>query len=69
MELPVVPDLPLRTRRLVLRPFGRDDLEPLLVFHSDPDAVRYVPYPAAEPRRRGDGARTQDRQHRAATGG
>ena len=23
----------------------RDDLEPLLVFHSDPDAVRYVPYP------------------------
>ena len=46
MELPG-PRPSLRTPRLVLRPFGPDDLEPLLVFHSDPDAVRYVPYTAA----------------------
>lgn len=45
MELPVVPELPLRTPRLVLRRFRPDDLEPLLSFHSDPEAVRYVPYP------------------------
>ena len=45
MELPAVPSLPLRTPRLVLREFRRDDLEPLLVIHSDPEAVRYVPYP------------------------
>lgn len=45
MELPVAPRLPLRTPRLLLRQFRADDLEPLLVFHSDPQAVRYVPYP------------------------
>ena len=45
MELSAVPELPLRTRRLLLRPFRPDDLEPLLVFHSDPEAVRYVPFP------------------------
>ena len=45
MELPVVPVLPLRTERLVLRSFTPDDVDPLYAFHSDPDAVRYVPYP------------------------
>ena len=29
----------------MLRPFAADDVDALLVFHSDPDAVRYVPYP------------------------
>lgn len=45
MELPAVPDLPLRTDRLVLRGFEPGDLEPLLAIHSDPDSVRYVPFP------------------------
>jgi RimJ/RimL family protein N-acetyltransferase len=45
MELPFAPDLPLRTERLVLRPFVPSDLEPLLAIQSDPVAVRYVPYP------------------------
>lgn len=44
MELPAVLALPLRTARLVLRPFAAEDRDPLYVFHSDPDAVRYVPY-------------------------
>jgi RimJ/RimL family protein N-acetyltransferase len=35
----------VRTARLVLRRFRAEDLEPLLRFHSDPDVVRYVPYP------------------------
>jgi RimJ/RimL family protein N-acetyltransferase len=35
----------VRTARLVLRQFHAKDLEPLLGFHSDADAVRYVPYP------------------------
>ena len=35
----------MRTSRLVLRQFRLDDLEPLLAFHGDADAVRYVPYP------------------------
>jgi RimJ/RimL family protein N-acetyltransferase len=48
VELPVAPVLPLRTPRLVLRRFRPDDVEPLLVFHSDPVAVRYVPYPPRE---------------------
>lgn len=45
MELPVTPTLPLRTPRLLLRAFRRDDLAGLLRFHSDPGSVRYVPYP------------------------
>jgi RimJ/RimL family protein N-acetyltransferase len=45
VQLPAVPDLPIRTERLVLRPFDAADLEPLLVIHSDPTAVRFVPYP------------------------
>ena len=44
MELPAVLALPLRTARLVLRPFTPEDRDPLYAFHSDPDAVRYVPY-------------------------
>jgi RimJ/RimL family protein N-acetyltransferase len=38
----------VRTSRLVLRQFRLDDLEPLLAFHGDADAVRYVPYPARD---------------------
>jgi RimJ/RimL family protein N-acetyltransferase len=45
MKLPIEPTLPVHTRRLVLRQFHLDDVDPLLVFHSDPEAVRYVPYP------------------------
>jgi RimJ/RimL family protein N-acetyltransferase len=45
MQLPFVPAVPVRTERLVLRPFNRKDLEPLLIMQSDPVAVRYVPYP------------------------
>jgi RimJ/RimL family protein N-acetyltransferase len=45
VDLPVAPVLPLRTERLLLRQFDADDLEPLLVFHADPEAVRYVPFP------------------------
>jgi RimJ/RimL family protein N-acetyltransferase len=45
VDLPVSPTVPIRTPRLVLRSFTADDVDALLVFHSDPDAVRYVPYP------------------------
>jgi len=45
VERPVAPVLPLRTERLLLRRFEDGDLEPLLVFHADPEAVRYVPFP------------------------
>jgi len=45
VELPVTPALPLRTPRLVLRAFRPQDVDALLVIHSDPEAVRYVPYP------------------------
>ena len=45
MDLPVSPTLPIRTPRLLLRRFAEDDVDALLVFQSDPQAVRYVPYP------------------------
>ena len=45
MELPARPALPIRTSRLVLRAFAVEDRDPLYAFHSDPAAVRYVPFP------------------------
>jgi RimJ/RimL family protein N-acetyltransferase len=45
VRLPVTPDLPLRTARLALRAFREGDLDALYGFHSDPEAVRYVPFP------------------------
>jgi RimJ/RimL family protein N-acetyltransferase len=59
VQLPAVPALPVRTPRLVLRPFSERDLEPLLEIHSDPAAVRYVPYP---PRDRAAVAAVLDRK-------
>ena len=44
MDLPVVPELPLRTGRLVLRAFVPEDADALHGFHSDAEAVRYVPF-------------------------
>ncbi|MGC4942643.1 GNAT family N-acetyltransferase [Kribbella sp. DT2] len=42
------PDYPVRTERLDLRPHRREDLDDLLAFHSDPDVVRYVPWPVRD---------------------
>ena len=44
MDLPVAPELPLRTARLELRAFRADDVDALLAFHGDADQVRWVPY-------------------------
>lgn len=38
------PAAPLRTDRLVLRPHVEGDLEDLVVFHADPDVVRWTPW-------------------------
>jgi RimJ/RimL family protein N-acetyltransferase len=39
------PSGPYRTQRLLLRPFTPRDLEAFMAMHSDPEIVRYVPYP------------------------
>ena len=44
MDLPTAPALPLRTPRLLLRPFAPGDVEALLPVHGDPEQVRFVPY-------------------------
>ena len=41
-------ELPLRTERLVLREHRADDLDDLVVFHSDPDVVRWTPWPVRD---------------------
>ncbi|WP_435748444.1 GNAT family N-acetyltransferase [Microbacterium sp. PMB16] len=41
----LAPAYPLHTDRLILRPIRPDDAEAMHVYKSDPDAVRYVPYP------------------------
>ena len=33
---------PLRTERLVLRPFTEDDVEPFAAINADPDVMRYI---------------------------
>jgi RimJ/RimL family protein N-acetyltransferase len=40
------PEYPVVTERLLLRPHSLGDLEDLLVYHSDPEVVRYIPWPA-----------------------
>ncbi|GAB3952965.1 GNAT family protein [Kribbella albertanoniae] len=42
------PTYPLRTERLDLRAHRQDDLDDLLAFHSNPDIVRYVPWPVRD---------------------
>jgi RimJ/RimL family protein N-acetyltransferase len=44
------PTYPIRTRRLVLRPFTRDDLDAVHVYHSDPEVVRYLYWEVAPDR-------------------
>jgi RimJ/RimL family protein N-acetyltransferase len=40
--------LPIITERLVLRPFDRGDLEPVLDYHSLPDVQRYLDWKARD---------------------
>ncbi|MEV0968764.1 GNAT family N-acetyltransferase [Microtetraspora glauca] len=40
------PTYPIKTPRLLLRPFTMDDLDELHSFHSRPDVVRYLPWDA-----------------------
>ena len=42
------PPLPVETERLLLRPHRPEDLDDLVRFHSDPDVVRYVPWPVRD---------------------
>jgi RimJ/RimL family protein N-acetyltransferase len=45
MALPWTPVLPVRTDRLLLRAHTPADLDDLVQFHSDPEVVRYLPWP------------------------
>ncbi|WP_210480253.1 GNAT family N-acetyltransferase [Naasia sp. SYSU D00948] len=40
----IVPDYPIRTERLLLRPLTSDDREALLAYRSIPEVCRYVPF-------------------------
>lgn len=46
--LSVTADAPLETERLILRPHRASDLDDLLRFHSDPEVVRYTPWPVRD---------------------
>jgi RimJ/RimL family protein N-acetyltransferase len=37
-----LPPLPIRTERLLLRPFAEDDIDDVLAYQSDPEVVRYL---------------------------
>ncbi len=44
------PTYPIRTSRLALRPFTRDDLDAVHAYASDPDVVRYLHWEAVRDR-------------------
>ncbi len=48
IPLPWRPALPLTTERLVLRVHAPGDVDDMLVFHSDPEVVRYLPWPVRD---------------------
>lgn len=41
----LTPEFPLRTQRLVVRPYTADDFDFLVELESDPDVLRYVSWP------------------------
>ncbi|WP_368497922.1 GNAT family N-acetyltransferase [Herbiconiux sp. A18JL235] len=43
------PDYPVATPRLDLRPHRAGDLDDLMRYHSDPEVVRYIPWPVRTP--------------------
>lgn len=45
---PWAPAYPIRTPRLLLRPHLETDLDDLVVFHSDPEVTRYIPWPVRD---------------------
>jgi len=45
VTLPWTPVLPISTPRTRLRAHTPDDLDDLVRFHSDPEVVRYLPWP------------------------
>lgn len=53
------PDYPIRTDRLILRPFTLDDLDDLFAIYSRPDVARYLYW---EPRGRIEVAESLDRK-------
>jgi len=48
ITLPWAPALPIRTPRLLLRAHEHGDLDDILEYHSDPDVVRYLPWPVRD---------------------
>ena len=60
------PSWPLRTERLVLRPFAADDLEPLHAIHSDESVARWL---YNDPRSAGGDAGTPRQQGRRGVDG
>lgn len=48
MHAPVLHTVTLSTARLILRPHQPDDLDDLVSFHSDPDVVRFLPWPVRD---------------------
>jgi RimJ/RimL family protein N-acetyltransferase len=45
VSIPWSPGYPVQTPRLDLRPHRYDDLDDLKRYHSDPEVVRYIPWP------------------------
>jgi len=45
VRIPWAPEYPVTTERLLLRPHQHGDLDDLTIYHSDPEVVRYIPWP------------------------
>ena len=57
--MPDPPRYPIRTERLLLRPYRRSDLDALVDVRSREEVVRYLEWGVRTPRRRPAGGRAQ----------
>ncbi|WAB81428.1 GNAT family N-acetyltransferase [Microcella daejeonensis] len=62
-------DDPVETPRLLLRPHRATDVDDLLVFHSDPEVTRFLPWPVRDRAAVAETLQTKLTQHRAAADG
>ncbi|TAJ48367.1 MAG: N-acetyltransferase [Herbiconiux sp.] len=60
--VPWAPEYPVETSRLLLRPHRLDDFDDLTRYHSDPEVVRYIPWPVRTPEQTREALAARTRQ-------
>ncbi|MCS5735402.1 GNAT family N-acetyltransferase [Herbiconiux daphne] len=62
VHIPWAPHYPVLTERLALRPHRLGDFDDLTIYHSDPEVVRYIPWPVRTPEQTREALASRTRQ-------